>query len=82
MAKENSTGQSVTRSARTVSLAVLGSRVLGVTHDVINVFKAYPFPGNVRELENEVRRMVAPAKDCGLNWNPLLPPPLTEIVME
>jgi two-component system response regulator HupR/HoxA len=41
----------------------LSSRVLGVTHDVINVLKAYHFPGNVRELENEVRRMVALAKD-------------------
>ncbi len=41
----------------------LSSRVLGVTNDVINVLKAYHFPGNVRELENEVRRMVALAKD-------------------
>jgi two-component system response regulator HupR/HoxA len=43
--------------------AQLSSRVLGVSHDVIKVLKAYHFPGNVRELENEVRRMVALAKD-------------------
>ena len=42
---------------------LLGNRVCGVTDDVIEIFKAYPFPGNVRELENEVRRMIALAKD-------------------
>ncbi len=42
---------------------LLGNRVLGVAHDVIETFKAYTFPGNVRELENEIRRMVAVAKD-------------------
>jgi two-component system response regulator HupR/HoxA len=42
---------------------LLSNRVLGVANDVIEIFKAYRFPGNVRELENEVRRMVALAKD-------------------
>ena len=42
---------------------MLGNRVLGVANDVLNILKAYHFPGNVRELENEVRRMVALAKD-------------------
>ena len=37
--------------------------MLGVASDVIETFKAYTFPGNVRELENEIRRMVAVAKD-------------------
>ena len=42
---------------------LLGNRVRGVAEDVLDIFKAYPFPGNVRELENEVRRMIAVAKD-------------------
>jgi len=42
---------------------LLGNRVRGVADDVIEIFKSYPFPGNVRELENEVRRMIALAKD-------------------
>ncbi len=42
---------------------LLSNRVLGVSNDVIEIFKSYRFPGNVRELENEVRRMVALAKD-------------------
>ncbi|QXX74928.1 helix-turn-helix domain-containing protein [Methylovirgula sp. HY1] len=42
---------------------LLGNRVRGVSEDVIDIFKAHPFPGNVRELENEVRRMIALAKD-------------------
>jgi two-component system response regulator HupR/HoxA len=42
---------------------LLSNRVLGVANDVIEIFKAYRFPGNVRELENEVRRMVALTKD-------------------
>lgn len=34
-------------------------RIAGISSDVVQRLKAHPFPGNVRELENEVRRMVA-----------------------
>jgi two-component system response regulator HupR/HoxA len=42
---------------------LLSNRVIGISKDVMDILTAYHFPGNVRELENEVRRMVALAKD-------------------
>ena len=36
---------------------------LDITCEAMQRLKAQPFPGNVRELENEVRRMVALAED-------------------
>lgn len=44
---------------------VVGRRVLGVTTDALKHLEAYPFPGNVRELETEVQRMVAVAEQGG-----------------
>ncbi len=44
---------------------VVGRRVLGVTSDVLKQLENYPFPGNVRELETEVQRMVAVAEQGG-----------------
>ena len=38
-------------------------RIAGISADVMQRLKAHPFPGNVRELENEIRRMVALAED-------------------
>lgn len=38
-------------------------RIAGVSSEVMQRLKAHPFPGNVRELENEVRRMVVLAGD-------------------
>jgi two-component system, NtrC family, response regulator HupR/HoxA len=38
-------------------------RIADISAEVIERLKAHPFPGNVRELENEIRRMVALADD-------------------
>lgn len=38
---------------------MVGRRAPGVAAEAMQKLKSYPFPGNVRELENEVRRMVA-----------------------
>ncbi len=38
-------------------------KIAGISSEVLQRLKAHPFPGNVRELENEVRRMVALAED-------------------
>lgn len=44
---------------------VVGRRVLGFTSEVLAILSRYQFPGNVRELENEVQRMVAIAEQGG-----------------
>jgi two-component system response regulator HupR/HoxA len=41
----------------------MGRKILGLSAGAIEKFCAFDFPGNVRELENEIRRMVALAKD-------------------
>ena len=41
----------------------IGRKVLGISAGALEKLMAYEFPGNVRELENEIRRMVALAKD-------------------
>jgi DNA-binding NtrC family response regulator len=40
-----------------------GRAVPGFTPEALGLLRAYPFPGNVRELENEVERAVALADD-------------------
>jgi len=42
---------------------VMGRKILGISASLIDKLIAYEFPGNVRELENEIRRLVALAKD-------------------
>ncbi|SMF30892.1 two component, sigma54 specific, transcriptional regulator, Fis family [Tistlia consotensis] len=44
---------------------VVGRRVVGVTKDALAKLQAYDYPGNVRELETEIRRMVAVAEQGG-----------------
>jgi two-component system response regulator HupR/HoxA len=41
----------------------IGRKILGISAGVIEKLMAFDFPGNIRELENEVRRMVALAAD-------------------
>jgi two-component system response regulator HupR/HoxA len=41
----------------------MGRKVLGISAGALDKLAAFDFPGNVRELENEIRRMVALAKD-------------------
>jgi two-component system response regulator HupR/HoxA len=42
---------------------MIGRRVPGISSEAMQKLRAYDFPGNVRELENEVRRMVAVIED-------------------
>jgi len=44
---------------------VVGRRVLGFTADAAARLQAYAYPGNVRELETEIRRMVDVAEQGG-----------------
>ena len=44
---------------------VVGRRVVGITKDALEKLEAYAYPGNVRELETEIRRMVAIAEQGG-----------------
>ncbi len=37
----------------------VGGRILGITNEVLEKLTHYSFPGNIRELETEIRRMVA-----------------------
>jgi two-component system response regulator HupR/HoxA len=41
----------------------ISRKILGISANVIEKLMAFDYPGNVRELENEIRRMVALAKD-------------------
>ena len=44
---------------------VVGRHVIGITMDALAKLQAHDFPGNVRELETEIRRMVAIAEHGG-----------------
>jgi two-component system response regulator HupR/HoxA len=43
--------------------ANLGRRILGISASALEKLACYDFPGNVRELESEIRRMTALARD-------------------
>ena len=44
----------------------IGRPTKGLSPEALHCLEAYPFPGNVRELENEIERAVALAQDAGL----------------
>ncbi len=44
---------------------VVGRRVMGITKSALDALAAYRYPGNVRELETELQRMVAVADQGG-----------------
>jgi two-component system response regulator HupR/HoxA len=41
----------------------IGRKILGISAGAIEKLVTFDYPGNIRELENEIRRMVALAKD-------------------
>ena len=44
---------------------VVGRRVMGITKSALDALAAYGYPGNVRELETELQRMIAVADQGG-----------------
>ena len=58
---------------------VVGRRVLGFTSEVLAVLSRYQYPGNVRELENEVQKMVAIAEQGGYISERHLSPDLAKL---
>ena len=56
--------------------AALGRKILGISADALAKLGAYDFPGNVRELENEIRRMVALAKSNSFLTSRMMSPAL------
>ncbi|MFN0218615.1 MAG: sigma-54 dependent transcriptional regulator [Hyphomicrobium sp.] len=53
--------------------------ILGFAGDVLERLALHDFPGNVRELENEVRRMIAVANDGGFITSKHLPPAIAAL---
>ncbi len=61
---------------------VVGRRVIGITKDALGKLEAYHYPGNVRELETEIRRMVAIAEQGGYLSTRHLSPVFDQVVAE
>ena len=58
----------------------LHKKIPGISADALQRLKVHPFPGNVRELENEVRRMVALAGDGEFLSAELMSPEFARLV--
>ncbi len=52
---------------------IFGKRVSGLSQDTLDILLQYPFPGNVRELENIVERAVALAEEPAIRPQDLPP---------
>jgi two-component system response regulator HupR/HoxA len=61
---------------------LINRKIAGISAEVLQRLKAHPFPGNVRELENEVRRMVALAADGEFLSAKLMSPELARLLPE
>lgn len=59
----------------------LGSKVEGLDPEVRDCFLAYPWPGNIRELEHLVERMILMAEGPSLTLK-LVPPEITNAASE
>ncbi|MEZ5829677.1 MAG: sigma-54 dependent transcriptional regulator [Dongiaceae bacterium] len=57
----------------------MNRRILGIASDVLERLIQYSFPGNIRELENEIRRMVAMASDGGFVTSKHLSPAIMAV---
>jgi Nif-specific regulatory protein len=57
----------------------MGKAVLGFAQETLEMLSAYDFPGNVRELENEVQRLVIQADDDSFLTPELLSPRVRQI---
>jgi transcriptional regulator with GAF, ATPase, and Fis domain len=57
----------------------MGKSVLGFAQETLETLSSYDFPGNVRELENEVQRLVIQAEDGGFITPQLLSPRVRQI---
>jgi transcriptional regulator with GAF, ATPase, and Fis domain len=57
----------------------MGKSVLGFAQETLEILSAYDFPGNVRELENEVQRLVIQADEGAFLTPDLLSPRVRQI---
>lgn len=58
---------------------IVGRRVVGVTKEALSKLEAYHYPGNIRELETEIRRMIAIAEQGGYISARHLPPSINKL---